>query len=517
MRKLSSYAAGLYFVLIVGSLITIVIKSLITKRFGVEAFGMYQYFLSLNTIATLFLSFGLPDLLTKTTSEKREFSRDFNRFALALTFLISIVCVVAAILLWNVVTDRVYLMSLLIIGPSVMLPLATAIFRGDLSTKAEVVYRLFRRIAPLLFLLTALLLAVPPTIQLPSIAATVAMSPWVQSLFPSNGLSPLTPVFTTVLGWAVGSLVLFYLIHRRDLFMGPRDFFRVLRAPWLKRQLMLSSSLWGAAIVFAIGDQADALVIGNFIGYYQLGEYAGALLYYGFLGQVLEVWGRLYVTLLPRDDNRSFYKYRRVISLTSVMLPLLGFYAFSLIPLTQSILLDDSLTMIVPLYGILSFTYTFRAIELVNNSLAITVERPDVNAKSTAFGLAVYLPVMVLMISTIGVYGAAIGQVLFWALYSITQAFLLRKEHREHVNYSTRVALTTFVIYAIMMGLYLVINNFIIGLVVCTAFYLTAGHLMKLWDLPYVWRVGTKIAADVLQRFTKRSNVQMSKTAEVKP
>lgn len=516
MRKLSSYAAGLYFVLIVGSLITIVIKSLITKRFGVEAFGMYQYFLSLNTIATLFLSFGLPDLLTKTTSEKREFSHDFNRFAIALTFILTFVCVIAAIALWNVVDDRVYVMSLIIIGPSVMLPVATAIFRGDLSTKAEVVYRLFRRSAPLIFLLVALLLAVPPTIQVPSIAPTAATSSWLQSLYPSNGLSPLTPVLTTVLGWFAGSLVLLYLIARRNLFIGPKDFLNVIRAPWLKRQMILSAAIWGAAITGALGGQADSLVIGNFLGYYELGEYAGALLYYSLLGQVLEVWGRLYVTLLPRDDNRTFYKYRRIMSLTLVMIPLFGFYTFTIIPITQNILLDDSLTMIVPLYGILSFAYVFRAVELVNLALAITVDKPNINAKSTAFGLVTYLPVMVLMITTIGVYGAAIGQVLFWTVYSIAQAFLFRKSHREHANFSARIALTTLVIYAVMMALYLVINNFIIGVAVCTVFYLAAGHFTGIWDMRYVVRTFSKIAADVRNRFTRRPEVQINETVEVK-
>ncbi len=517
MRKLSSYAAGLYFVLVVGSVITIVIKSLITKRFGVESFGMYQYFLSLNTIATLFLSFGLPDLLTKTTSEKRDFSHDFNRFAIALTFTLTFVCVFAAIALWNVVDDRVYIMSLMIIGPSVMLPVVTAIFRGNLSTKAEVVYRLFRRSAPLIFLLLALVLAVPPTIQLPNLAATVVTSPWLHSLYPSNGLAPLTPVVTTVLGWAAGSLVLLYLIARRNLFMGPKDFFNVLRAPWLKRQLLLSGAIWGAAITGALGGQADSLLIGNFLGYYELGEYAGALLYYSLLGQILEVWGRLYVTLLPRDDNRTFYKYRRIMSLTAVMIPLFAFYTFAIIPVTQNILLDDSLTMIVPLYGILSFAYIFRAIELVNLALAITVDRPDVNAKSTGFGLVTYLPVMVLMIATIGVYGAAIGQVLFWMVYSIAQAFLFRKTLPEHANFSARTALTTFVIYGAMMALYLVINNFIIGVAACTIFYLLAGHLTGIWDLRYIMRTFGKIAVDVRSRFTKRPKIQMNETVEVKP
>jgi O-antigen/teichoic acid export membrane protein len=510
MRKFSSYAAGLYFVLIVGSLITIVIKSLITKRFGVESFGMYQYFLSLNTIAALVLSFGLPDLLTKTTSEKRDFSYDFNRFALALTFLITIVCMVAAVALWNVVDDRVYVMSLFIIGPSVMLPLATAIFRGDLSTKAEVIYRLFRRIAPLIFLLIALLLAAPPTVQRPNITPAVVTSVWLHSLYPSNGLSPLTPVLTTILGWLAGSTILLYLIAKRRLFMSPRAFLRVLRAPWLKSQLFLSVSLWGAAITFALGGQADSLLIGNFLGYHELGEYAGALLYYGLLGQVLEVWGRLYIALFPRDDNRSLYKYRRIMSLTSVMIPLFGFYAFTIIPLTQDLLLDDSLTMIFPIYGILSFAFIFRAVELVNNALVITVEKPKINIQSTAFGLVTYLPVMVLMIATIGVYGAAIGQVLFWAIYSAMQAFLLRKSYREHANFSARTTLTTFVIYAMMFGLYLAINNFIIGVVVCTVFYLSAGHFTRIWDLHYIWRTVIKIASDIIQRDTKRPHIQPS-------
>jgi O-antigen/teichoic acid export membrane protein len=399
----------------------------------------------------------------------------------------------------------------------VMLPIATAIFRGDLSTKAEVVYRLFRRAAPLIFLLVALVLAIPPSVQLPNLTPVPVTSDWLHSLYPSNGLSPLTPVLTTVLGWLAGSVVLLYLIARRNLFMGPRDFIRTLRAPWLRRQMLLSVSIWGAAITGALGGQADSLVIGNFIGYYELGEYAGALLYYSLLGQVLEVWGRLYVTLLPRDDNRSFYKYRRIMSLTSVMIPLFGFFTFVIIPVTQNILLDDSLTMIVPLYGILSFAYAFRAIELVNLAFAITVDKPDVNAKSTAFGLVTYLPVMVLMIATIGVYGAAIGQVLFWAIYSISQSFLFRKTHPEHANFSARTALTTFAIYAVMMAMYLVINNLVIGTIVCTVFYLGAGHLTGIWDLRYVWRTITKIAADVFQRFTKRSKVQMSETVEVKP
>lgn len=486
MRKLSTYAMGLYAVLFIGSIVTILLKSIIAKEslgFGREALGIYTYFLSLNAVFALVFSFGLPDLLTKVTIDKTDYSKDFHRFGIGIMNVLTVAGIILTVLLWNVV-DQVHLMAILIIGPTAMMPVSTAVLRGDLETRSEVTYRLLRRTSPLLFLILVITVGV-----------------WAGITSPNN----MTPVYITVVSWYLGTAYIWRLLYKRGLIVGPAKLWEIVKQPWLRSRLVLSGSIWGAAIMGIIGGQGDRLIVGQSLGFAELGGYSGALLYYGLLGQILEVWGRLYITLFPREDNRTIEKYKRILSLTAVLLPMTGFMTLVAVPVTSWLVLDNTYTDVIPLYAILSFAFVYKATELVNLAMAITIEKPQINMKSTTTAVILYMPVLYVLVTNWGVFGAAASQVIFWGIYSSVQTLLFKEYLPEHARFSAKINIGTILIYALTMVAYFAVDNLIWRVLVPPALYIGLGHLFGLWNIRYLWKVGSELGGEFYRKLRKRS------------
>lgn len=479
VRKFSSYALGIYAALFIGSVIGVVTKSIIAKELGKESFGLYTYFVSLTVVSASVFSLGMSDILTKVTAEQKPYSNDFNRFGIALVFGVTLVAVIAGILLAGLI-EPIYVMALFALGPAALLPVATSVFRGELSTKREVSYRLLRRVAELGFV--ALLVVV------------LAIR------------DEMVAVYAVVASWYLTTLYLLFLMKKRDLFISPRRFVDVARQPWLRTHIVFSVSLWLAEVVTILGSQADSLIVGNALGFVELGEYGAALLFYGLVLQVLHVLANLFVTMFPRDNNKDLPNYQRIFNMNALLIPLIGMGTLLFIPLLSPVLLDDTYRLVTPLFAVLSFALVFRSLELPNRALAITIDKPQVNMQATLASIAIYLPTLWILVNRLGLLGAALSQVIFWALYSTVQAFLLRRHLPGHAAHGVRTALVGFGVYAVAIGAFLALADPTLRVIVPPLLYAGLGHLLRLWDVRVLWQFGQTLVASVRRRLARAAS-----------
>jgi O-antigen/teichoic acid export membrane protein len=455
MRRFSNYALGIYFTVFIGSAAGIVIKSLVARELGKESLGMYTYFISLNVISGIVFNLGLPSIITKVIAENQPYQRKLSAFSINLMLAIMALGAILSVVLWGRI-DPVYSFSLLVLGPSALMPVVTAVFRGELTARDEIIYRLLRRISELLLILVFVIVLQQKTDFSPLIAGAVS--------------------------WYVATALAVWMIFRRGLVAGFQSFVDILREPWLRTNLILSAALFLGNALTIIGGEVDKLIVGNFLGFADLGEYGAAILFFGLLGQVLEVVSGLYITIFPRDDNKTLPKYNKYTWVNLLCLPLIGLSTLLAIPFLSPILLGDGFVLVVPIFTLVSFSFVFKGIEMSNQALAIAIDKPYLTMQSTIWGIMIYVPLLYILVSNLGVYGAAIGQSFFWALYSIFQMYLLRKDAPEHMRSCASMLLRTLLVYCIALGVYFMVGETVWRYILPIVVYIVLGHVMNIWD-----------------------------------
>jgi O-antigen/teichoic acid export membrane protein len=197
---------------------------------------------------------------------------------------------------------------------------------------------------------------------------------------------------------------------------------------------------------------------------------------------VLEVVSGLYITIFPRDDNKTLPKYNKYTWVNLLCLPLIGLSTLLAIPFLSPILLGDGFVLVVPIFTLVSFSFVFKGIEMSNQALAIAIDKPYLTMQSTIWGIMIYVPLLYILVSNLGVYGAAIGQSFFWALYSIFQMYLLRKDAPEHMRSCASMLLRTLLVYCIALGVYFMVGETVWRYILPIVVYIVLGHVMNIWD-----------------------------------
>jgi len=476
LGKFSSYAFAVYMTLFWGSAVGVLIKSLIAKDLSKGSFGMYTYLVSLIVVMNSVFSLGLPDVQIKLIAEGKPFAGDFSRFALTIALLMLAVSSVIALATWGLIPE-IYSITLLALGPVSIMPMANAIFRGELSGKRESSYRLLRRIFEL--------------------GVLVAL------LFALNLRTDMAPAYATLASWYLATLYLLYIMRGRTLFLRPRRFLNVLRQPWLRQSVSLSGFLWVASIITILGAQADNLVVGAHLGFVELGEYGAALLFNGLIGQVFEALDSIFVSILPRGKYREIASYQMFISFNMLVIPLLNLLMLPFIPALAHLLLDESYTLVVPLFAVASFIFVFKSVELVNQAMFITIDRPKDKTRATIYTVAIYLPVLWLLVSRLHLLGAAFSFVIFWALYNAILMVLLKPHLPEHAQASARMTLLAFGSYLASVIAFFILGVF--GGFVAPLLYVGLGQVLGLWDVRVLARVVWQLAQQTSRRLQRAS------------
>jgi O-antigen/teichoic acid export membrane protein len=471
--KFFKYAFAVYMTFLWGSVIGMIIKSLVAKELGKDAFGQYTFMVSLVVVMGSVFTFGLPDVMTKAIAEKRDYSGVFNRFALTLVLALTIASTLIGVITWGTI-EEVYSIALLALGPVTLMPIANAIFRGEIATKHESSYRFLRRVLELGLM--------------------------VVFIFVFSQSGNLIPVYAILISWYLASAYVIFLLRRRQLLLGPQQFMATLKQSWLRRNMSFAGFLWLAGIITILGNQADTLIVGTYLGFTDLGEYGGALLFNTLIGQVIGAMDSIFVSIMAREENRELNRYQNLIGLNVLIVPLFSLALLPFIGFLTPILLDDTYKLVLPLFALMSLMFVFKSVEPVNRAVFISIDRPQGNTQSTILAVVLYLPTLLILVSRWQLAGAAISFVLFWVLYNGIQIYLLKKYLPVHAHISARMTLVSFAIFLIALAAYFVVPDPVLSAALPTLLYVGLGQITGLWDLRQAVRLGRELINRRMQK-----------------
>lgn len=459
-KKIATYSVGLYAVTIFASILRVALRSIIAKSLGKEAFGTFSYFTSAQTLGVSLLAFGMVRSLAKhvaaSAKENKEYDLVVNAI-LAIVIFLSIALAGVALLLLNYV-DWVWVWLLISIGPSAIFTIAQATLRGQFDRNRE---------------LTAAFLNV--------IFQGIGVAIFVL-LFPS----PKAPVIGLVVSNVVMAFaILVYFIYRRRTAWKLSAFRTIYASPEFKSLLILSAPLWLTEILAVISDQADVFVVQGQLGYVVLAEYGAAFTFIGLLSKPTSVLSRIFLVTFASGFYTDIEKYKQVASINSAFISTLGLAATVLaIPLTP-VLFGADYTLAPLLTAILSVSFVFKSVEVLNTAFTIANDYPLANFYSKVWTLVIYLPAAFLLVHYFGVIGAAISNVISWGSYALIHAWYMGKRLPEHAAHTTRHGLLGTTLYVSVIAVVLLVNQ-IWFILLAVPLYLGLGHLLKLWNLRQV-------------------------------
>lgn len=456
-KKIATYSVGLYTVTIFASVIRVILKSYIAKSLGKEAFGTFSYFMSAQTLGVSLIAFGMARSLAKHVAASSKENKEYDSMVssvLSIIIAISIALTGIAFLILGLV-DWIWVWLLINVGPQAIFLIAQSTLRGQFDRNRE---------------LTAAFLNV--VIQAVGVAAYVFFFP-----------SPKAPVIGFVIAnvlIAVGILV--YFIYRQRSAWNFSVFHDVYRSAEFKSLLFLSAPLWLTEILAVVSDQADVFIVQGQLGYVVLAEYGAAFTFIGLLSKPTSVLSRIFLVTFAGGFYTDIEKYEQVAAVNSAFISTLGLAATVLaIPLTP-IIFGEGYTMAPILTAILSVSFVFKSIEVLNTALTIAIDYPQSNFYSKMWTLLIYIPSAYFLVYHFGVIGAACSNVISWGSYALIHAWYMSKKLPKHATYTIRHSLLGTVLYVSVIAIVLLINQ-IWFIILAVPLYLGMGHLLRLWDL----------------------------------
>ena len=459
-RKIATYSAGLYAVTIFASIVRVLLRSLIAKTLGKEAFGTYSYFSSLQTVGISLLAFGMVRSLAKYVASSSKDDKDYSQMVSAILTIVVALSValtgVALILLQHV--EWIWVWVLIGAGPTTFFAIAQATLRGQFDRNRE---------------LTAAFINV--SVQAISVAVFVFFFP-----------SPEAPVVGLVVAniiVAVATLLYFWISQRSTWALSSLK--QTYLSADFKSLIVLSTPLWLTQILAVVSNQADIFIVQGQLGYTVLAEYAAAFTFIGLLSKPTSVLSRIFLVTFASGFYTDFDKYKRVSSLNSAFISTLGLAATVIaIPLTP-IIFGEGYALAPLLTAILSVSFVFKSVEVLNTALTIANDYPQSNFIAKAWTLVIYLPAAFFLVSRFGVIGAACSNVISWGAYALIHAWYMGKRLPEHAAHTIRHSLVATVLYISIIAAVLLINQ-IWFIALAVPLYLGMGHILRLWDLKQV-------------------------------
>ena len=456
-KKIATYSAGLYAITILASVIRVILRSLIAKNLGQEAFGAYSYFTSAQDVGVSLLSFGLVRSLAKYVAASSKDDINYSPIVNSIFFIIIVISIFLtgiALAISNFV-EWIWVYILISIGPYALFSIARATMRGQFERNREL-----------------LLAFVNVVVQGAGVAVFVIFFPSTQS-----------PVIGLAMGNILVAAGIFFYFFTRDrmswYFVSIQNSFK---SDSFRSLMVLSSPLWLTEILAVIGDQADTLIVQGQLGYAVLAEYGAAFTFIGLLSKPTSVLSRIFLVTFASGHYTDFEKYKQVTSLNSAFISTLGLAATVVaIPLTPIIFTDEY--VLAPLLtAILSVSFVFKSIEVLNTAFTIAVDYPQANLYSKLWTLAVYLPAAFILVSNFGVIGAAISNVISWSVYALIHAIYMKKKLPQHAAFTIRHSLIGSFLYTSIVSVVFLVSKLWI-VILAVPLYLGVGHMLKLWNL----------------------------------
>jgi O-antigen/teichoic acid export membrane protein len=168
------------------------------------------------------------------------------------------------------------------------------------------------------------------------------------------------------------------------------------------------------------------------------------------------------------------------------------------IPLTP-IFFGEDYTLAPILTAILSVSFVFKSVEVLNTAFTIANDYPQANFYSKVWALVIYLPSAFLLVSNFGVIGAACSNVISWGSYAMIHARYMGKKLPEHAAHTLRHGMVGTTLYIVIIALVLYIDQ-IWFIFLAIPLYLVMGHLLRLWNLKQVPDLVRRLMPDQLHK-----------------
>jgi O-antigen/teichoic acid export membrane protein len=416
--------------------------------------------MSAQDLAVSLVAFGMARSLAKYVASSSKENKEYDSMVssvLTIIVALSIALTGVALLLLGLV-DWLWVWLLINVGPQVIFLIAQSTLRGQFDRNRE---------------LTAAVLNV--VIQTAGVAVYVFFFP-----------SPKAPVMGFVVANVlIAAGILAYFIYRQRSAWRFSVFHDVYRSAQFKSLLFLSAPLWLTEILAVVSDQADVFIVQGQLGYIVLAEYGAAFTLIGLLSKPTSVLSRIFLVTFAGGFYTDIKKYEQVAAINSAFISTLGLAATVLaIPLTP-IIFGVDYTLAPLLTAILSVSFVFKSIEVLNTALTIAIDYPQSNLYSKIWTLIIYIPSAYILVYHFGVIGAACSNVISWGSYALIHAWYMGKKLPDHAAYTVRHSLLGTVLYVSVISIVLLINQIWV-IVLAVPLYLGMGHLLQLWDLKQV-------------------------------
>lgn len=459
LKKILTYSFGLYAVSLFASFVRIAVKSLIAKEAGKEALGAYAYYMTIITVGSALLAFGIRRAITRHVA-----SSPAEEQAAPLVSAVAVMGIAASLLLGaaglalDPVLDWIYIMVLVSVGPYTLFEVARATLRGQMDQKREIIAVFLGVAVQAVFVLLFL-------VFLPGPRAPV----W--------GLTAANILL------AVG--ITLYLWRRYRAHWRPDRLAKTFQSAQFRSLLLLAAPLWITDILGIVGSQADQVIVQGRLGLEMLAEYAAAFSFIGILDQPITVMSRVFLVTFSGGYYSDARQYKQVASFSLAFFSLLGLAVVAVsIPLVP-VIFTSQYTLVPLLVTILSVTCIFNSVEVLNTSLTIAVDFPQANRDSKLWATILYVPLLFVLVWRFGVIGAACGNVLSWGIYAVAHALYMRRRLPEHAAHTFRTMLPGALLYAGAAALVLLAGSIWLTPLIMIVF-LGLGHLLRLWDLKQV-------------------------------
>ncbi len=466
-RKFITFSAGLYASTILAALVRVGLKSLIAKTIGKEGLGTYAYFVSLTTIGSSVLAFGLGRVLTKHVAADQRNGNHGRLVAavmsglVAISILLTLIAGVGLPYLWA--ANPVYFFVLIALGPMVLFQMGRAVLRGYLDRNREAIAAL-----------------AAGGVRLVLVSLTV--------LLMGTAISPVVGLLATYLLLAAGMLLYLGFRYPGQWSKWPH----AIRDPEVRQLLALAVPLWMTDVMAIVGRQADRVIVQGKLGYSSLAEYSAAFTFINLLDQPLSVMSRMFLVTFASGFYNSAEQYKVISAVNLAFITCIGLLASILaVPLTP-LLFTGEYKAVATLTAILSVAFVFKSVEMLNTAQTIVIDYPQANRNAKAWTVAAYLPTAYLLTRYFGIIGAAISYVFSAACYAFVHAMFMKRRLPRHATCTLNKMVWGLVLYSVTLGVLLLLPNIYLGLMLIPA-YLAAGHLFHLWDMVEFGRLAKRL------------------------
>ena len=480
LKNIIRYCGTLYSLSYLNSIFSVFLLAVLVRTLSVDDLGKYALFGLYLSLFQVFFGYGLFRTTVKFVGEGKENVVAILSLLGFFIGLLIILLILSSLLLFHFAQDYM-LIAILMTTPNIALQLIASFFRGKFLYKHEAVLVSARG-----FL---------------TVFATFIFLGLYKYFYNFESLEFLVNLFSKklyLIPIAGQCVSLFFLFFVYSLYIYKNfikhNISKITFAEFkelAKKFLRFGFPLWIANNCSRINDMLDQFAVKHLVGITALGEYFLAINLFAIVEKPISIISRVFLSAFSRAEFRNRDTYGRVVSANLAIFPTLSLCIVSVAPALSSLLFSKAYDNVAFLFAIMSFSYIFQSIELINSIITVTENRPQINRNAHLATLVTNVPILYALVSSFSVFGAATSKGIQRGIYFLYLILFMRKDFPWHVRQSLRKGLTALGLYAVMFT-YIYCTEFGLFSFLSVFFYLAGGHILKVFDLADLFRTVQK-------------------------